>query len=37
MAAFLRQYPEALRVVVGGSATGSISVEDFLLGKGLPF
>lgn len=37
MAAFLRQYPEALRVVVGGSASGAISVENFLLGKGLPF
>ena len=33
MAAFLKEYPEALRMVVGGSASGSCSVEDFLLGN----
>lgn len=37
MAAFLKRYPEAVRIVVGGSAAGSVSVEDFLLGEGLPF
>ena len=33
MAAFLRAYPEATRVVVGGSAAGAVSIEDFLLGN----
>ena len=37
MAAFLREFPEAVRVVVGGSAAGAISIEEFLLGRGLPF
>ena len=32
MAAFLRAYPEATRIVVGGSAAGAVTVEDFLLG-----
>lgn len=31
MAAFLREYPEAMRIVVGGSAAGAVTVEDFLL------
>lgn len=30
MAAFLKRYPEATRIVVGGSATGAVSIEDFL-------
>ena len=33
MAAFLGEYPEATRIVVGGSASGSVTVEDFLLGN----
>ena len=33
MAAFLREYPEATRIVVGGSAAGAVTVEDFLLGN----
>lgn len=33
MAAFLRKYPEAMRIVVGGSASGSCSVEEFLMGE----
>ena len=33
MARFLAEYPEAQRVVVGGSAAGACSVEDFLLGR----
>lgn len=33
MAAFLRAYPEATRIVIGGSAAGAITVEDFLLGN----
>lgn len=33
MAAFLRAYPQATRIVVGGSAAGAVSVEDFLLGN----
>ena len=33
MAAFLRAYPEATRIVVGGSAAGAVTVEDFLLGN----
>lgn len=33
MAAFLREYPEASRVVVGGAAAGACTLEDFLLGK----
>ncbi|WP_165043067.1 ATP-binding protein [Adlercreutzia sp. ZJ138] len=32
MAVFLRTYPEATRIVVGGSAAGAVSIEDFLLG-----
>lgn len=30
MTAFLKQYPQALRVVVGGSGPGSCTLEDFL-------
>lgn len=30
MAAFLERYPQALRLVVGGSGPGSCSLEDFL-------
>ena len=38
MAAFLKEYPKAQRVVVGGSASGAISIESFLLGNnGLPW
>ena len=33
MAAFLREYPEATRIVVGGSAADAVTVEDFLLGN----
>ena len=33
MAKFLALYPEALRIVVGGSASGSVTLEDFLSGK----
>jgi predicted AAA+ superfamily ATPase len=33
MAAFLSKYPEAQRLVVGGSAHGSSTVEEFLLGE----
>jgi len=33
MAAFLCEYPEATRIVVGGSAAGAITVENFLLGN----
>lgn len=33
MATFLRKYPEATRIVVGGSAAGAVTVEDFLLGN----
>lgn len=33
MAALLRAYPEATRIVVGGSAAGVVTVEDFLLGN----
>ena len=33
MAAFLRAYPEATRIVVGGSAVGAVTVEDYLLGN----
>ena len=33
MAAFLRAYPEATSIVVGGSAAGAVTVEDFLLGN----
>jgi uncharacterized protein len=33
MAAFLKKYPEAKRIVVGGSAAGACKVEDFLLDK----
>lgn len=33
MVAFLREYPDATRIVVGGSASGAVTVEDFLLGK----
>lgn len=33
MAAFLSRYPEATRIVVGGSASGAVTVEDFLLDK----
>ena len=36
MAKFLKAYPEARRIVVGGSAAGAVSLEDFLLGKALP-
>lgn len=32
MATFLREYPEASRVVVGGSAAGACTLKDFLLG-----
>ena len=38
MAAFLKKYPKAQRIVVGGSAAGAISIESFLLGNnGLPW
>lgn len=30
MAAFLKEYPKALRLVVGGSGSGSCTLEDFL-------
>lgn len=33
MAAFLREYPEATRIIVGGGAAGAFTVEDFLLGN----
>lgn len=33
MAAFLKRYPEAMRIVVGGEAAGACALEDFLLGK----
>lgn len=33
MAEFLKLYPKAQRVVVGGSAAGVCTVEDFLLGR----
>ena len=33
MAEFLKRYPKAQRMIVGGSAPGSCSVEDFLLGQ----
>lgn len=33
MAVFLRKYPEATRIVVGGSASGAVTVEDFLSDK----
>ncbi len=33
MAAFLKRYPNAIRLVVGGSAAGSVTVEDFLSGR----
>lgn len=33
MSEFLKRYPDARRIVVGGSATGACSVEDFLLGN----
>lgn len=37
MSAFLKAFPEARRVVVGGSAAGSIQLEEFLLdGVSLP-
>lgn len=32
MAVFLRKYPDATRIVVGGNASGAVSAEDFLLG-----
>lgn len=30
MGAFLRRYPKALKLVVGGSGSGSCTLEDFL-------
>ena len=33
MSEFLKRYPNARRIVVGGSASGACSVEDFLLGN----
>ncbi len=33
MARFLSEYPQAKRIVVGGSSSGSCSVEAFLLGQ----
>lgn len=33
MVEFLRRYPEATRIVVGGNSAGAITVEDFLLDK----
>lgn len=33
MAAFLKEHSEATRIVVGGSAAGSCTVEEFLTGK----
>lgn len=33
MNAFLREYPHALRLVVGGTGPGSCSLEDFLLDR----
>ncbi|MGI6216625.1 MAG: ATP-binding protein, partial [Coriobacteriales bacterium] len=33
MAAFLAEYPEALRIVVGGESAGACTLEDFLLGN----
>lgn len=33
MQAFLEQYPKALRLIIGGTGSGSCSLEDFLSGK----
>lgn len=33
MSAFLHEYPEASRIVIGGSSAGSCAVEDFLAGQ----
>ena len=33
MRSFLSKYPEALRIVVGGDASGSVELEDFLSGS----
>lgn len=33
MAAFLRLYPEATRIVISGSAAGAVTVENSLLGN----
>ena len=35
MAAFLKEYPKALRLVVGGTGPGSCTLEDFLMDRAL--
>lgn len=35
MADFLKLYPHARRIVVGGAASGSVRLEDFLMGNAL--